>query len=331
MSSSALRIVLLGDIVTPNLPRLQRKADFDFDVRCVAHSASETERTQAIHWADAVVTTAFDKPAPQATSLKLVQGQGAGYERILFDCVPAQATICNSFGHVRAAAEYALMTMLMWTHRWKDVETSFRAGSWQYGSMSLPTRNELNSQTVGIVGLGHMGREIAQRVQAMGVRVLGCARTQPEDCAAIERFWPLQQLDAFLAECDFVILSIALTPQTQNLIDEARLRHMRRNAVLINLARGPVVHEQALYEALTQGTIGGAVLDVWWQYPDAANPNRRGSTLPFHDLPNVLMTPHSSQWTEQMMDRRWDMIVANLGRLKRGEPLRDIVRPPRPV
>ena len=73
------------------------------------------------------------------------------------------------------------------------------------------------------------------------------------------------------------------------------------------------------------------MLDVWWQYPDAANPNRRGSTLPFHELPNVLMTPHSSQWTEQMMDRRWDMIVANLGRLKRGEPLRDIVRPPRQV
>lgn len=328
MNQPPLRVALLSDIVTPNLPRLQRKANFPFEARCVGTSASEAERSAAIDWADAVVTTVFEKPAPQASALRLVQGQGAGYERISFDCVPPQATICNSFGHVRAAAEYALMTMLMWTHRWKEVEASFRGGSWQWGSMSLPTRHELNSQTVGIVGLGHMGREIADRIHGMGVRVLGCARTRPADCASIAAFWPLDQLDAFLAECDFVILSIALTPQTQNLIDEHRLKRMRPNAVLMNLARGPVVNEKALYDALTKGTIAGAVIDVWWQYPDAANPHRRGATLPFHELPNVMMTPHSSQWTEQMMDRRWDMIVGNLGRLYRGEVLQNIIRPP---
>ena len=82
--------------------------------------------------------------------------------------------------------------------------------------------------------------------------------------------------------------------------------------MLINVARGPVVAERDLFEALTAGTIAGAVLDVWWRYPTADEPRRRGSEFAFHELDNVLMTPHSSGWTEQMMDRRWDMIVANL-------------------
>jgi phosphoglycerate dehydrogenase-like enzyme len=156
--------------------------------------------------------------------------------------------------------------------------------------------------------------------------VLGCGRTRPSDLRSIDAYYPLDRLDAFLAECDFVILSIALTPETAGLIDARRLALMRRDAVLVNLARGPVVDERALYEALTGGTIAGAVIDVWWRYPDAADPNPRPSAYPFHALPNVMMTPHSSQWTEQMMDRRWDMIVANLRRLHRGEPLRDVVR-----
>jgi phosphoglycerate dehydrogenase-like enzyme len=160
----------------------------------------------------------------------------------------------------------------------------------------------------------------------MGVKVLGCARSAPPDTGSLARFHPLAELDAFVAECDFVILAIALTPETTGLFDAARLARMKRDAVLINLARGPVVDERALYEALTGGTIAGAVIDTWWRYPDASNPNPRGSAFPFHELSNVMMTPHSSQWTEQMMDRRWDMVVANLRRLQRGEALADVVR-----
>ena len=86
--------------------------------------------------------------------------------------------------------------------------------------------------------------------------------------------------------------------------------------------------ERDLYEALTSGVIAGAVIDVWWQYPDASEPQRRGSRFPFHELDNVLMTPHSSGWTEQMMDRRWNMIIANLRAAWSGEPLINVVRGP---
>ena len=322
-----LKVVLLGDTVVSNRHRLDAKADFPVDAVHLGGATPAAERDAAVNAADAAVVTAFSVPATGSTTLRLVQVQGAGWEKVDLACLPARTTVCNAFGHVRAAAEYALMTMLMWTHRWKEVEDAFRGGSWAWsGAAGGPFRHELNSRVVGVVGLGHMGRELCDRISAMGVRVLGCGRTRPSDLRSIDAFYPLDRLDAFLGECDFVILSIALTPETTGLIDARRLALMRRDAVLVNLARGPVVDERALYEALTGGTIAGAVIDVWWRYPDAATPNPPPSTYPFNALPNVMMTPHSSQWTEQMMDRRWDMIVANLRRLHRGEPLRDVVR-----
>lgn len=326
MADRPLNVALIGDMVVANLHRMQARADFPYTVACVPGTATPNERNAAIAAADAAVVTAFPWPA-RGSSLKLVQVQGAGWEKVDVACLPASTTVCNAFGHVRAAAEYALMTMLMWTHRWKEVEDSFRGGSWAWsGAAGAPFRHELNSKTVGIVGLGHMGREIADRLHAMGVRVLGCARTAPPDTGSLARFYPLAELDAFVAECDFVILSIALVPETTGLFDAARLARMKRDAVIVNLARGPVIDERALYAALTGGTLAGAVLDVWWRYPDAQDASPRPSAMPFHELPNVMMTPHSSQWTEQMIDRRWDMIVANLGRLHRGEPLHDVVR-----
>jgi phosphoglycerate dehydrogenase-like enzyme len=328
--ADALRVVLLGDMVTANAHRLRAKADFPVEVREVPDAAPASERDAAVLAADAAVVTAFSVPATASARLALVQVQGAGWEKVDVTCLPARTSVCNAFGHVRAAAEFALMTMLMWTHRWKEVEDSFRGGSWRWsGSAGGPFRHELNSKVVGVLGLGHMGCEIADRVSAMGVRVIGCSRTRPAALASIDAHYTLDRLDEFLGACDFVVLSIALVPGTTGLIDAARLAAMKRDAVIVNLARGPVIDERALYEALVGGTIAGAVIDVWWRYPDAANPDPRPSAYPFHELPNVMMTPHSSQWTEQMMDRRWDMIVANLRRLHRGEPLQDVVRPGR--
>ena len=325
--AAALNVVLYGDIVLPNEYRLREKADFPLRVARVPDGASAAEREAALADADAVVCVGFDHPARHVPHLRLVQLQAAGYDRIAFDRLPAQAAVCNAFGHERAIAEYAVMTMLMWTHRWKAVEQSFRAGSWEYsGSMVGPLRDELGGQTVGILGLGRMGLEIAARARAMGTRVVACSRN-PKASDDVEASYALDRIDEFLARCDFVVVCIAHLPQTEGLVDAARLAHMKRQAVLVNVARGPVVAERDLYEALTSGTIAGAVLDVWWRYPTADEPRRRGSAFPFHELDNVLMTPHSSGWTEQMMDRRWDMIVANLRALVRDEPLRNVVRP----
>lgn len=327
-NAAPLSIVLYGDAVLANEYRLRAKADFPVALIGLPDKASEADKDAALAAADAVVCVKFDHPSRQAAHLKLIQLQAAGFDKIDFECVPDRAAVCNAFGHTRAIAEYALMTMLMWTHRWKSVEESFRGGSWKYGAaVSGPFHHELNGKTVGIIGFGQMGKEIAARSHAMGTRVLACCR-EPQSSEHVEAFYRLEQLDEFLARCDFVVVCIAHVPQTEGLISAARLARMKREAVLINVARGPIVAERDLYEALTSARIAGAVIDVWWQYPDAADPQRRGSRFPFHELDNVLMTPHSSGWTEQMMDRRWDMIMANLRAAWRGEPLRNIVRGP---
>jgi phosphoglycerate dehydrogenase-like enzyme len=100
---------------------------------------------------------------------------------------------------------------------------------------------------------------------------------------------------------------------------------MKPGALLINVARAAIVDEDALYAALEDGHLGGAALDVWWRYPTSAEPERRPSRHPFHELPNVLITPHSSSSTEATADRRWSTVAANLDRFCRGERLENIV------
>jgi len=128
-----------------------------------------------------------------------------------------------------------------------------------------------------------------------------------------------------LPACDFVVLCTALGPETEGLIDARRLALMKRSAFLVNIARGQIVDEGAIYAALRDRRIGGAALDVWWQYPDAAEPERRPSRYPFHELRNVIMTPHCSGWTEGMVARRWAEVAGNINRFIRGEPLINVV------
>jgi phosphoglycerate dehydrogenase-like enzyme len=116
-----------------------------------------------------------------------------------------------------------------------------------------------------------------------------------------------------------------LAPETKGLIDARRLALMKPGALLINVARAAIADEDALYAALKDGHLGGAALDVWWQYPTQAEPDRRPSRRPFHELPNVLITPHSSSSTEATADRRWSAVAGNLDRFARGEKLENIV------
>jgi phosphoglycerate dehydrogenase-like enzyme len=116
-----------------------------------------------------------------------------------------------------------------------------------------------------------------------------------------------------------------LNAETRGLIDRRRLGLMKRSAVLINVARGEVVAEDALYEALRDRVIAGAVIDTWYVYPAAGEPDPYPSRRPFHELPNVIMTPHASGWTDKLLGRRWRVMADNLERLAAGQELRNVV------
>jgi len=109
------------------------------------------------------------------------------------------------------------------------------------------------------------------------------------------------------------------------LIDARRLALFKPGALLINVARAAIVDEDVLYDALKDGHLDGAALDVWWQYPNAAEPDRRPSRRPFHELPNVLITLHNSSSSDATAERRWSVVAANLDRFARGEPLENVV------
>jgi phosphoglycerate dehydrogenase-like enzyme len=277
--------------------------------------------------ADILVSNHWYPDYPPAPKVRLVQSVATGVD--LFDrtALPAGVTVCNAFGHETAIAEYVVMTMLALHHRLFAISNEFREqGSWRTSWVeSGAPHGEVRGSTLGILGYGRVGREVARRAAPFGCRILAANRSPRAAGDGIERVYPMALLDEMLPQCDTVAVCTALGPETTGLLDASRVALMKPGAFLINIARGPIIDEDALYAALCQGRLGGAAIDVWWQYPDSGEPNRRGSRHPFHELPNVIVTPHNSGWTAGMVRRRWDEIAENLGRFVRGEPLINIV------
>jgi phosphoglycerate dehydrogenase-like enzyme len=276
---------------------------------------------------DILVSNHWRADYPPAPKLRLVQSVATGVDLFDLASLPQGLTVCNAFGHETAIAEYIMMTMLALHHRLFEIASEFRERaswrtSWVEGGAP---HGEIMGSTLGIVGYGRVGREVARRAVPFGCRILAANRSARPAEDGVERLYPLAELDHMLPECDTVALCTALGPETAGLIDARRLGLMRSGAFLINIARGPVVDEAALFAALRDRRIAGAALDVWWQYPSAAEPLRRGSRHPFHELPNVILTPHNSGWTEGMVRRRWDEIAENLDRFVRGARLANVV------
>jgi phosphoglycerate dehydrogenase-like enzyme len=250
----------------------------------------------------------------QAPKLRLVHAAGAGCDGIALDALDG-IPVCNVFHHERAIAEYVMMTILALDRNLFQQDRNLRQGLWAGSCVQgPPLATEASGKTVGIIGFGHIGREVARLAKAfeMEIRSLRSGHARAD-------------LEALLKGSDFVVLACPLTPETRGLIGPAELARMRPTASLINVARGEVVDEAALYEALRDRTIRSAAIDVWYQYPRDGAP-RMPSRLPFDKLDNVILTPHCSAWTERVVALRFRDIAANIDRLVSGEPLVNVVR-----
>jgi phosphoglycerate dehydrogenase-like enzyme len=321
-----MKVLFLGRFAGSHAPRIVARLTTAPDTEILADDTDRARLAPALAEADAVVGLEWRAGFPPAPHLKLLQCIATGVDRMDLAAVPHGVTVCNTLGHETPIAEYVIMTMLNLTHQLFHSVLSFRAGSWKASLQGGGTRHgELLGQTVGIVGYGGIGREVARRAAPFGVRLLAANRSPVDDAAPVERVYPLAELDRMLPECDVVVIACALAPETKGLIDARRIALMKPGACLINIARGQVVDEEALYTALRDGRLGGAAIDVWWRYPTPAEPQARPSRFPFHELPNVLMTPHSSSFTEGTAERRFAAIIGNIDRLARGEPLINVV------
>lgn len=266
--------------------------------------------------------------AAAAERLRLVHAAGAGTDKIAFDALGEHVLVANTFHHEQSIAEYIVASAVLLRRRFLEQDRALRTGRWATSvyDRSIAQPASLCGALVGFVGFGHIGRrswEVLRALGADGAAVTGSGRL---DASAEQLRWAADtgQLTRLMTESDVVVVSAPLTERTAGMIGADELRALGPTGVLINVGRGPLVAEQALYDALSGGTIAGAAIDVWYTYP-GADGHGRPSDLPFGELPNLLMTPHSSGVTDHTFTGRCDDITGNIGRLQRGEPLRNLV------
>lgn len=193
----------------------------------------------------------------------------------------------------------------------------YRDQQWQTKWVDAPGGREVHGSTVGIIGMGDLGREIAKRAQALGCRVIGSRRTPT--AAAPDFFDAVMPIDELLPQVDWLVLAVPNTPETARLLSAARLNQLKPGAVFINVGRGQTVDEEALIFLLQNGHLAGAALDV-----TAVEPLPPES--PLWRMENVLISPHASgRSPEGNADRRTALFCDNLRRYLAGEPLRNLV------
>jgi phosphoglycerate dehydrogenase-like enzyme len=276
--------------------------------------------------AEVIIGNRFDATLPRPDSLRLFHLPAAGTDGVVFDALPPGAAVCNCFGHETAIAEYVMAALLARAVPLADADRRMRTGEWTYWAGSPErTHAEIAGSTLGLLGYGHIGQAVAVRAAAFGMQIHVANRGTVPESGAVARYFPLEALAEFWGSADAFVVTVPLTPGTRGLVDAAAFRAMRPDALLINVARGLVVDEQALFDALHEKRIGGAVIDTWYQYPAPGTLNGAPSALPFATLPNVIMTPHMSGWTGGTIRRRQAAMAANIGRLLRGESLQNRV------
>lgn len=235
------------------------------------------------------------------TSLKYIQLTSAGFDRVDMDYISKNGIeIHNARGvYSIPMAEYALFGVLELYKQGRFFIENQNAHIWEKHRGLL----ELYGKTVCIVGCGSVGTEVAKRFKAFDCRVIG-VDLYPREDKSYEKMYPLAQLDTILTEADIVVLTLPLTKETENLISKDKLAIMKNGAILVNIARGKVVDQIALVEAL-KANLGGAVLDVFDSEPLNEN-------SPLWDMKNVILTPHNSFVGENNGTRLWQVIKSNL-------------------
>jgi phosphoglycerate dehydrogenase-like enzyme len=235
--------------------------------------------------------------------------------------------------HAPNMAQYILTQMLAWAHRvprWLQFQ---REGKWPSRRWDIFMPDELHGRTLGILGYGSIGREVARLAKGFGMTILVTKRDakHPEDHGyhvpgsgdpegiLPQRIYPAEATRSMLSQCDYVVVTLPLTPKTRHFFDESVFREMKPNCFLVNVGRGELINEKDLVKALNKGWIAGAGLDVFETEPLPEN-------SPLWQLDNVLITPHISGITAHYDERAADLFATNLRRYLDGEPLLNLVK-----
>lgn len=276
-------------------------------------------KNSADYWYDADILLAWgqmdiDPYLPSAKQLKWIQTLSAGVDQILTPSViQKEIIVTNTRGiHGIPISEYIFSTLLSYKRKLNVLKKQQSISSWD-----RVVGDEIYSKTIGIIGLGSIGREIAKRAKAFGMVVLASKATQSEELF-IDELYLSNEIETLLPKCDIVVLALPLTEQTHHLFNSEKFELMKKNVCFINISRGEVVVEKDLIKALVNGKIEHAILDVFEKEPLPID-------SPFWQLENVTLTPHISALTPYYMERAIQLFSTNIERYLTEKPLSNII------
>ncbi|WP_290814292.1 D-2-hydroxyacid dehydrogenase [Halovivax sp.] len=282
----------------------------DLEDATITVADTPAESREAFERATVALTPRLpDEWLERADRLQWAQATSAGYDHYDLDALEESGIALTTAAgvHGQPIGEWVLGAMLGFERTLFEARERQRDGVWLRDG-----GGELGSKTVGIVGLGAIGGRVAELASAVGCDVIGTKRDPSTAPDAVDEAVPPAELDAVLHRSQYLVLACPLTDETRELIDAAAFETMPRDAVLVNVARGDVVDQDALVESLQQGRIGGAALDVFSTEP-------LPSDSPLWDLPNVLVTPHVAGSTPRYYDRVAEIFRENYERFVAGD------------
>ena len=326
--ASRLQVVLVGPVPSGGLKAIKARVSTQCIFRTHPYMRESRTLLAKLRTADVVIAQYFTEAMAQsAQRLRLLQAVGAGVDTFCLSALRDDINVANVYFHGPAIAEFVMMLMMALSRNLLEADRNLRrgrwSGSWIWGA---PPANELIGKQVGIIGIGHIGRELAKRAKAFGMIVWALSpRPAGRKTSFVDRWLGSQGLRELLRESDYVVIACPLNRDTQGLLGTRQFNLMRKSAFLVNIARAGVVDEAALYRALKSKRIGGAALDVWYRHPAQRHPYIPAN-YPFHRLRNVIMTPHIAGWTTGTFEQRFRTIADNIDRLSMGRPLINVIR-----
>ena len=317
-SKTAPRVLVCDPIAEDGVAALQR-AGAEVDVRT---GLSPEELRASVDGYDALVVRSDTKVTKAiidaAGSLQVVGRAGIGVDNIDLEAATEKGVVVVNAptGNVISAAEHAIALMLSLSRHIPAANASLRSGKWERGRFQ---GIEVRGKTLGIVGLGQVGSEVARRAKGLEMRVLGYDPFVPEERARVLGV-DLVSMEALIKESDFITVHTTLTEGTKHLIGEKELRAMKPSARVINTARGGIVDEAALKTALDEGWIAGAAIDVFEKEPLTSHP--------LFESDKVVVTPHLGASTAEAQERVAVDVAEQIMAVLRGEPARYAVNAP---
>jgi len=327
-SRPKMKILILSKMVKPQLwekafNELNKKAKLNLEFIIPKKGEGETIK-KYLKEVEAVIGGTFSKEdLEQAKKLKLIQIPFAGVDKLDFSLYKnyPDIFICNIHTNKFAVAEHAFSLILALAKNIVTNDRDLRVGKWHGFSTKEPTI-QLQGKSIGIIGLGSIGWEIAKIGHTLGMRVYALKRKiEDKDLKKkniLEFLGEKQDLEKVVEESDFIVVAVPLTKETRGLIGKKELKLMK-GKYLINISRGVVIDEEALFKSLKEGNLTGAAIDTWYQYPSSEQREVLPSKYDFSKLDNVVMSPHTAGYTDRALEENIKSVFENIVKIYCGE------------